>query len=98
MGSLIRYGLEPIGVADTFCSAVLMLFNVSIPPLTVSFTSILSCCITSVISFLNCSWNAIRSAVVTVSVHESAAAGAAAAAAAAAVLYLASKTLERFHP
>ena len=40
---LIRYVLGPIGVADTFCSAVLMRLNMSILPLTVSFTSILSC-------------------------------------------------------
>ena len=39
MRSLIRYCLEPIGFADTLCSAVLMLFNMSSLPLTVSFTS-----------------------------------------------------------
>ena len=97
MKSLIRYGLETIDFAETIWSAVLMLFNMSILPLIVSFTSALNCCITSVTSCVNCCWNVAKSAVVTMSVHNSAGA-AAAAAAAAAVLCLASDFFERFHP
>ena len=44
MRSLIRYGLESNGFADTFCGAVLMLLKMLILLLTVSFTSIFSCC------------------------------------------------------
>ena len=40
MRSLIRCGLEAAGFADTFCSAVLMLLNTPILPLTVSFMSV----------------------------------------------------------
>ena len=54
MRSLIRYDLETTDIADTFCSAVLVLFHMSILPLTVSFISFLKCCITSVMSCLNC--------------------------------------------
>ena len=50
MRSLIQYGLEAVDFAETLWSAVLMLFNMSILPLTVSFISTLNCCITSVIS------------------------------------------------
>ena len=94
MKSLIRCGLEAAGFADTFRNALLVLLNMPILPLTVTFNSVRNSCITSVISSLNCCWNATRFSVVTMSVHESAAAGAAAVA----VLYLASKTFERFHP
>ena len=47
MRSLIRYGLDAAGCAGTFRSAVLMLLNMSILPLT-------DCCIASAISCLNC--------------------------------------------
>ena len=40
MKSLIRYGLEAVGFADIFWSAVLVLLNMSFLPLTVSFTSL----------------------------------------------------------
>ena len=50
MKSLIRHGSESIGFADTFWSAVFMLFNMPIPPLIDSFTSPLNCCVTSAIS------------------------------------------------
>ena len=78
MRSLLRYGLEALGFADTLCSAVLTLLNMAILPLTVSFTSVRNCCIASVISCLDYCWNVTISAVVTMSVHNSAAAGAAA--------------------
>ena len=65
--------------ADTFCSAVLMLLNLSVLPLAVSFISVRNCCITSAISCLNCCWNVTISATVTMFVHDYAAAGAAAA-------------------
>ena len=61
--------------ADTFCNVVVMLFNMSILPLTLSFNSVRKCGITSAIPCLNCCWN------VTMSGHNSAAAGAAAVAA-----------------
>ena len=78
MKSPIRYGLEATGFAVTFCNAVLMLLNMSILPLAVSFISVRNCCITSAISCLSCCWNVTISAVVTMAVHTSAAAGAAA--------------------
>ena len=53
MKSLFRYGLEAAGFADSFCSDVLMLLNMSILPLTVSFIPAGNCCITSAISCLN---------------------------------------------
>ena len=63
MRSLIRYGLGSF--SDTFCSAVLMLLNMSILPFPVSFISVRNCPITSVISCLSCRWNVTISAVVT---------------------------------
>ena len=81
-------------LADTFWSAALVLFNMSILPLTASFTSALSCCVTSATSCLNCCGNVANSAGVTMSARCSAVA---AAAAAAAVLCLASELLERSH-
>ena len=95
MTSLVRYGLDSAGLVDAFWSAALMLLNMSILPLIDSFTSAFSCCITSVISCLNCCWNVARSAGVTMSAH--CAAEAPATVAAAAVLRLASELLERFH-
>ena len=74
---LIRCGLEAAGFADTFCSAVLMLLNLSILLLAVSFISVRNCCITSSITCLNCRWNTTISAVVTMSVHNYAAPAAA---------------------
>ena len=50
MRSLIRYGLQAAGFADTFRNAVVMLFNMSILPyaaqceLAVSHLSCLNCC------------------------------------------------------
>ena len=64
--------------AVTFCCAVLMLLNMSLLPLTVSFISVRNCCVTSAISCLSCCWNVTISAVVTMSVQNSAIAGAAA--------------------
>ena len=81
MRSRTLYGLEAAGFARTFCSAVLMLLNMSILPLTVSFMTVRNCCITSAISCLDCCRNVTISAAVTMSVHNSAAAGDAAAAA-----------------
>ena len=78
MKSPIRYGLEATGFAVTFCSAVLMLLNMSILPLTVSFISVRNCCVTSASSCLNCCCNVTISAALTMAVHTSAAAGAAA--------------------
>ena len=51
--SLIGYGLKPIGFADTFCSAVLMLFNMSILPLSVPFTYFYSQPLCDVCHFLS---------------------------------------------
>ena len=53
MRSLIQYGIEGAGSAATFHNAVLMLFNMSNLPLTVSFNSERTCCMMSVISCLN---------------------------------------------
>ena len=57
-----------------------MLFNMSILALIDSFTSALNCCITSVISCLNCYWNVAKSAGATMSAHCAAEAAATAAA------------------
>ena len=85
MKSLIRYGLDSAGLADTF---VLILFNMSILPLIASFTSALSCCISSATSCLNSCCNDAKCAGVTMSACCSAVAAATAAAAAIAVLGL----------
>ena len=75
MRSRIRYGLETARFADTFCNAVLMLLNMSILPLTASFISVQL--LYHICHFMfNCCWNVTRSAVVTMSVHNSAAAAA----------------------
>ena len=66
----MRCGLEAAGFADTLCSAVLMLLNMSNLQLTVLIICVRNCYITSAISCLNRCWNVPKSAVVTMSVLE----------------------------
>ena len=44
---MLQYDFEATGFADTFCNAVVVMFNRSIVPLTVSFSSVRNYCITS---------------------------------------------------
>ena len=59
--SLIRHGLGAAGIAGTFCSAVLMLLNMSILPLTVSFWFFIS--LSLFLSFFQC-WSLLMYLVV----------------------------------
>ena len=97
MRSLIRYGLETIGFASYFLQCCVDAAQ-HVNSATDCLVHFLSQLLYHVCHFLSqlLEWSATRSAVVTMSVHESTAGGAAGAAAA--VLYLASKTFERFHP
>ena len=52
MRSLIRYGFSEAGFAVTFRNAMLMLFNMSILPLTVSLNSASTCCVISATQLL----------------------------------------------
>ena len=53
MRSLIRYGCEGAGLADTFRNAVLMLFDMSILPLIVSIIQICAHLLHDVCHFLS---------------------------------------------
>ena len=70
MRSLIRNGFERAGFLVTLRNAVLMLCNISVLPLAVSFSSVRNCCITSTMSCFNCSWKVTMSAAVTMPVHD----------------------------